>query len=56
MSQSLPVARIRLVKIEVRAQPPISVPGSRLPAAFPEPALEPLQGTDPRLRLAATGA
>jgi hypothetical protein len=40
MSQSLPIARIRLVKVEVRCQPPTSVPGGRLPSERPEPTIE----------------
>ena len=41
MSQSLPIARIRLVKVEVRGQPPTSVPGGRGPSERPEPTFEP---------------
>ena len=41
MSQSLPIARLRLVKVEVRCQPPTSVPGGRGPSERPEPTFEP---------------
>jgi hypothetical protein len=56
MSQSVPIARIRLIKVDVGPRPVMHVPGSRLPAESPEQMTEPRQGADPRVYLSAPGS
>jgi len=56
MSQSLPVARIRLIKVEARGQPMRSFPGNRLPVESPEPTIEPRRDADQQVYVSASPA